>query len=297
VTDRFDIHSHVHANELLTSSVLIQRCVAAGLNQTHARQLLRRNSSNNGIWRSEKFVMQSNGRLYAHSNFRASEGFVAQLLAILVAERPGLHRLAQKLLANEVVLRRHAEMLLACPIDTEKTRYPSYGAEVAALEEVMGCQVEMRDTVGERLVLRRLGGTLNSSAAGLSALTTFQTEVAITNILIEHLRCQNFISWHPAIKSENPQRLIQFNNYPFFAATFSWLSPMVRWNEKSNKPKPTPVVFHVCLSQCRTWDVEGLAARIERAGANKTSRLHVLGVLAASDFEIDAWNNAKKGAS
>ena len=81
--------------------------------------------------------MQSNGRLYAHSNFRASEAFIAQLLAILVAERPGLHRLAQKLLANEVVLRRHAEMLLACPIDPEKTRYPSYDSEVAALEEVM----------------------------------------------------------------------------------------------------------------------------------------------------------------
>ena len=40
--------------------------------------------------------------------------------------------------------------------------------------------------------------------------------------------------------------------------------------------------------------MEGFAARIERSGDNKTSRLKFLGVLAAPDFENAAWKRAKE---
>ena len=228
------------------------------------------------------------------SNFKGSEAFVTQLLPILADERPGLHRLLLKLSADEAVIRPHAQMLLASPLAAAKNRYPSYEGEIAAIEEMLVAQVEAKDTLGERLVLRRLSGTTNGSAAGMKALTAFQTEIAITNILIEHFRRQNFISWNTLPANEAHQGLTAFNNYPFFAATFSWIAPLSRWDPVAQKSRPTPAVFHTCSGECNVWDVEGLAARIERAGHNKTSRLRVLGVLAAAHFGTEAWNRAKE---
>ena len=290
----FDLARHIAPGELLTSSTLIGRCTSAGLDPVHARQLLRRNSARNGLWRSEKLALQNNGRLFSHTSARGSPGFLAQLLLILARERPGLHRLLQTLLLDEVVLRPYAQMLLASPLAEKKARYPSYETEIAGIEETLiGC-VEKKDTVGERLVLKKLGGTTSSSAAGLNALAAFQAEISITGILIEHFRRQNFISWNSLVGNDPPQGLITFNNYLFFAATFSWISPLLRWDSAAQKSKPTPVVFHTCFGSCRVWDVEGFAARIERAGANKTSRLRVLGILAAPVFERNAWDRAKK---
>ncbi len=195
---------------------------------------------------------------------------------------------------DEVVLKAHAQMLLASPLAVKKTRYPPYEAEIAAIEETLIARVETKDTLGERLVLRRISGTVNSSAAGLKALTALHIEIAITNILIEHFRRQNFISWNPLAGKQARQGLITFNNYPFFAATFSWIAPLLRWDAAEKKSKSTPVVFHTCCGRCNVWDVEGFAARIQRAGANKISRLRVLGIVAAEDFEHGAWNRAKE---
>ncbi len=294
MTSNFDLTHHVRGEELLTSSELIGRCVAAGFAQVNARQLVRRGSSRNGVWRSEKLVLQNNSRLFCHSSFKGSQKFITLLLPILAQERPGLHRVLRKLLLDEVVLKPHAQMLLASPIDAKKVRYPTYESEIAALEEILAGQLEAEGTLGERLVMKKLSGTMSSSAAGLSAQTAFQVEIALTNILIEYFRRQNFISWNAVVGREVQGGLIPFNNYPFFAATFSWISPLARWDPAAGKSKPTPVVFHACAGPCTVWDVEGLAARIERAGANKTSRLGIMGIVAAANFEPDAWKKAKE---
>jgi hypothetical protein len=294
VTQTFDLGKHIGPNEMVTSSMLIGRCVAFGLSQVNARQVVRRGSTRNGIWRSEKLALAGNGRIFARRVILGTDDFVKQLVPVLQKERPGLYRLAKKMLIDEVALQPHAKMLLASPLAPKKTRFPSYESEVAALEEVLFGKMESRDTLGERFVLRRLAGTTNSSAASLKAQTAFQIEIALTNILIDHFRRQNFISWNLFVSKEFREGLIPFNNYPFFAATFSWLSPLVRWEKENGKPKPTPVVIHVSSGTCKMWDVEGFLTRIERACYDKASRFKLLGVIAAPDFETDAWNRAKK---
>jgi hypothetical protein len=271
VTLEFILTNHIRSNELLTSSSLIGRCVGAGLDPANARQLVRRNSSRNGVWRSEHLALRNNGRLFCHSSFKGSQQFIAQLLPILAEERPGLHRMVRKLLSDGVVLKSHAQMLLGSPIDTRKARYPSYESEIAALEEIMDGRLEVKGTLGERLVMKGLSGTARSSAAGLRAQTAFQIEIALTSILIEHFRRQNFISWNAVVGNEVRQGLISFNNYPFFAATFSWISPLARWDPAAGKSRPTPVVFHVCSGTC--------TAGPRRVGRRRRSSITTLGRL------------------
>jgi hypothetical protein len=293
VTDIFNLRNLIGPEELVTSSSLIGRCVAKGIKSDNARQFVRRNSGRDGIWRSE-LTFQANGRLFCHEKFRGTEHFINQIIPILAKERPGLHRALQKLLNDEVLLRPHAEMLLACPIATKKTRYSSFDVDVAALEEIKVGSIECKDTIGERLVSRKISGQVASAAAGLKAQTAFQVEVSLTNILIEHFRQQNLISWNGSVGTDIHHGLVPFNNYPFFAASFSHLAPLKRWNDDRKKSVPTPVVFHVCLNPCTIWDVEGFLDRMARAGANKSSRLNILGIIAASEFTGGAWEKAKK---
>lgn len=290
MTKEFDLQKHVRTGELLTSSQLIHRCVEAGFDQTHARQLIRRSSPRQSIWRSEKLALQQNGRLFARREFVGTESFHKQLLPILKENRPGLYRIAQRLRMDEAVLKPHAELLLATPIERKKTTYPIYRDEVAAIEELRFGKTEASDTIGERIVIQSLVGSGNSAAISLKSQAALQIEIALTGILIDHYRRQNFISWN--LIADTDRQLIAFNNYRFFAASFSWVAPLVRW--ENTKPKPTPVLFHVCAQACQIWDVEGFWARIERAGVNRTSRLQVLGIIAAPDFSHDAWKRAKE---
>jgi hypothetical protein len=293
VTETFTIRNLIGPEELLTSSSLVGRLVKKGVKYDNARQMLRRNSVRDGIWRSN-LTFQTNGRLFCHEKFRGSENFIKQIIPILAKERPTFHRTLQKLLTDGVLLRPHAEMLLSCPIEKRKTRYSSFDADMAAFEEIRAGRVEVKDTIGERLVGMKLCGKPASSAAGLEAQTAYQVEVSLTNILVEHFRQQNLISWNGLVGADIHQGLVAFNNYPFFAATFSYLAPLKRWNEARQKSIPTPVVFHVCYNPCTIWDMDGFLERMARAGVNKSSRLNILGIIAASDFTGEAWLKAKK---
>jgi hypothetical protein len=279
--------------EVLDSSTLIQRCSDSGIDPVYARQLARRIAGRNGLWRSERLALQHNGRLFAHSAFVGTGEFLAQAMPILARERPGLHRLIRKLIATEVVLAPQARLTLASPASTQKCRYPSYEEEIAALTELRVAEIESGGTVEERLVLSKIAGTPNSAAARLRAQTGLMIQGALTKILYEYFRRQNFISWNAVVGDEASQSIITFNNYSFHAATFSWLSVLLRWQEGGGKPRPTPVVFHACDEQCGIWDVEGFMSRIQRAGSNKTSKLKIQGVLAAPDFDTDAFKLAK----
>ena len=293
VTDTFTIRNLIGPEELVTSSALVGRLVKSGVKADNARQMLRRHSARDGIWRSN-LTFQTNGRLFCHEKFRGTDNFIKQIIPILEKERPSFHRTLQKLLRDGVLLRPHAEMLLATPIEKKKTRYSSFDTDMAAFEEILAGRIEVKDTIGERLVSLKLHGKPASSAAGLEAQTAYQVEISLTNILVEHFRQQNLISWNGLVGTDVHQGLVAFNNYPFFAATFSHLAPLKRWNETRNKSVPTPVVFHVCYNPCTIWDVDGFLERMSRAGVNKSSRLSMLGIIAAPDFTGDAWNKAKK---
>ena len=292
MTTLFSLGAIIGPNELLTSSALIARCVDRGFKAAHARQLVRRGAMRNGIWRSEKLSLPGNGRLFAHQQFRGNAGFMAQLLPMLSEYRPGLFRVAKKLEQDDVLIKPHARLLLATPNDPQKTSYPSYEEELGTLEELNICRVEARGAGAERLASHRVAGTPMSSAAALAARTRLQIEEALAGILTDHFRFQNFVSWNPFPAQEPREQLFPFNNYLFTAVTFTWLSPLIRWED--TKRKPMPVIFHVTSGKCTRWDVDAFLTRIERAGANKTSKLRALGVVAARYFEREAWKKAQE---
>ncbi len=289
-----DFGTIISAKEIATSTTLIGRCVAQGITRANARQLVRRNSGRANLWRSEKLALEQNGRLFAHESFVGTKEFIDLLLPILKDQRPGLYRLARKTIDEGLVLKPQAQMLLASPIETRNTRYPTYEAEMAALEEVMLGDLEAQDTIGERFVGKKLSAIRSSAALSLTMQAALQTEISLTGILIDYFRRQNLISWNSIVSTKYHEGLISFNNYPFFAATFSWLSPMLRWKEGKAKPIPTPVVLHVSSGICREWDVEGFVARIERASYDKSRRLDILGIIAAPVFDSAAWKLAKE---
>jgi hypothetical protein len=292
VTNAWNLRKHIGPKEVVTSSVLIGRCATSGISQSHARQIVRRGSARDGVWRSEKLALASNGRIFARQEFVGSREFIQCALPLLQQERPGLFRLAQKILMDEVALTAHARMLLASPLSPKKAKFPGFEAEIAALEEIKLGKLEARGTTGERFTVQSLVGTPNSSAASLKAQSSFQIEIALANILLDHLRRQNLITWNQFVSKDFREGLVPFNNYPFFAASFSWLSPLIRW-DKHKTPKPTPVLFHVSSATGRLWDVEGFITRMNRAAYEKTL-FKMAGVIAAQDFDLDAWAKAKQ---
>src|SRR5438552_12882592 len=156
VTENSDLRKHIGPNEVVTSTILIGRCAASGISQAHARQIVRRGSARDGIWRSEKLALASNGRIFARREFVGSRDFIERVLPLLQRERPGLFRLAQKILVDEIAITPHARMLLASPLSPKKTKFPSFEAEIAALEEVEFGKLEAKDTIGERFTLQSL---------------------------------------------------------------------------------------------------------------------------------------------
>jgi len=124
--------------------------------------------------------------------------------------------------------------------------------------------------------------------------TALSTEASLSHILIDHLRRQNLISWNESVQRDPATGTAHFNNYPFSAARFSWLSPVLGWAQGSSKPKPIPVLFHVSATECKNWDVDGFVERIKRAGANQTSKRRFLGVIAAPSFQTEAFQQSRK---
>ncbi len=287
----FTLEKFISKNEVVTSSTLLGRCRADGYNPAHARQLVFRASTHTGFWRSSKLVLPKNERLFAHKSFMGTDEFNSQLISILAKNRPGLYRLSMRLLSDETVLKQVAKFLLAVPEAKGLTRFSNYESEVAALEEVMLGRREGSGTVSERITRPQFAARSTGLIAWLKARSRLHIESYIARVLMEHFRRQNIISWNSPFSYDELGCTI-FKNYPFTDAGFSWLSPVIQWSQ-SSRPKPAPVLLHVSAQECQTWDVEGFLTRIERAGANKTSRIKILGIIAAPSFSREAWKIVK----
>jgi len=103
----------------------------------------------------------------------------------------------------------------------------------------------------------------------------------------------NWITWGTLPPSGRAGTLTSFNNIVFDHAAYSRLGPLLRFSTRSVQPVPTPVLFDVHADCCETYDVQSFLERMARAGANKTTRLPILGVLAATDFSKTAWREGK----
>ncbi len=66
VTTPFNYKAFINTDEVLTSSELLERIEASGINKPHARKLLARSANAQEIWRSEQLILSGGGRLFAH---------------------------------------------------------------------------------------------------------------------------------------------------------------------------------------------------------------------------------------
>src|SRR5206468_11797831 len=170
------IDSVVKADEVATSSTVIERLVAAGFTSDQARQAWSRQSQRTNVRRSERLTLPRNVRVFAYKSFWGSEGFTQQVLPILKESRPGLFRLIQKLIQHGVLLRPQAEMLLASPITPKLNGIPSYAEDVASLEELEVARPEGTDTITERLVCLKRALAADSLVLAVKQQARLQVE-------------------------------------------------------------------------------------------------------------------------
>jgi hypothetical protein len=279
--------------EVTTSNILLTRLEARGVNRNYARQILARASVSEKVWRSEHLVLESGARMYCWRSFWGKADFHTQVGEILSQERRGLHRLYLAT-RNTVALRPTIEKLLACPLaERQSQRYPSLQEEAEALIDLGAVRWEGVGTAIERLVDYRIFETTQSAVEARLEWAQRAVAAKITHILADQLRRSNVITWGSIPPLEADNGLIPFNNLPFDHVGFSRLGPMLRFTKKSDQPSPTPVAFDVHAKLCRKFDAEAFLDRLQRAGMNKTSRLPILGVIAAPEFDKEAWRLAK----
>jgi len=192
-----------------------------------------------------------------------------------------------------VALTSETRKLLASPLTyRESTPYPSLEEEVAALVDIGAIEWEARGTATERIADYRIKGSVESVQAAKLQWARRAVGAQLTRILADQLRKSNFLTWGSLPPAER-QDFVPFNNFPFDHVGFSRLGPLLRFTDKGTKPSPTPVVFEVRSDQCQLHVIEGLLERMKRAGMNPTSRLPMVGVVAAPDFSREAWRLAK----
>jgi hypothetical protein len=279
-------------DEVVTSATLLDRLEARGLSRNAARQVLWRAADSAEVWRSEELVLEGGARLFCKRSVWGGPEFHNGVAAILHAQRPGLHRL---LLAvrESVVLSSVAQKLLASPVESRESQpYPLMEFEIAALVNVGAVKWEARGTAAERIADFRTAGTAAGAQAARAQWAQRVAAAKLTGILADQLRRTNFITWGsmPPAESED---FVPFNNFAFDHVGFSRLGPLLRFSARADKPSPTPVLFEVHSRLCPAYAIEGFLERMKRAGMNPTSRLPVVGVVAAPAFERDAWKLAK----
>ncbi len=280
-------------DEVTTSNILVDRLEGRGLLRNYARQILARDSESHQIWRSEHLVLASGARMYCWRAFWGKPDFHKQVERILGEERRGLHRLYVAT-RNSVALRPTIEKLLASPLTLRASqRYPLVQDEVEALIDLGAVRWEGVGTTLERLVDFRLFESILSARHARHEWAQRAVASRITRIVADHLRRSNFLTWGSIPPLESDNGLVPFNNLPFDHVGFSRLAPLLRFSKKSHLPAPTPVAFDMHAKACQLYDVEGFLDRLQRAGMNKTSRLPILGVIAAPEFEKGAWTRAK----
>lgn len=288
------IRAALQDHGVMTSSELIDHLAGGNVNRACARQIIRRMSGGDVLWRSRKLNLPGRQRIFALPHFVGSDRFLHQVADLLTDSRPGLARCLRALLSKRVVLLEKALRLLATPLPDNPTgRYPSLDAELDALKELKAAQVEGEGTPLERLV--QLG--VEESASGKLALQgrrTITVERHLTRLIVDHFRNQGLIAWNRYDLPAEGAGFIDFNGFPFSASGFCWLKPVVRYDSRSGKGSPTPVLVDVTGDICSADDATSFTHRLWRAGSK---RRPFLGIIAAPGFHNDAWKAAKKSGS
>jgi hypothetical protein len=271
---------------------LQERLIAAGKSEANARKVLSRAYLNGDLWRSEKFRLPGNERIYAHCAYRGTVGFCYQI-AKLVTEtnRPGISRCLEALAREDVLLPLRAQKLLASPIGApSKARYPDYESELEALDE-LGVSVRFKGSSAECLIRNKYDLLADWEELFRASHARQRVECLLARILIDQFRQQNILTWNGCSVASVEAGFVEFNGQLFTATGYSFLDPLVRWREA--RPRSCPVLFDVYAGKCGPHDVAGFLQRMKRAMHRGNSRCPALGVIAAKGFHRDAWSLAR----
>ena len=285
------LSDHIGPEEILTSGQLAQRLAATGLTADAARQAISR-SNDPAVW-VLPLRLPRRARLFARRESGKRDAFYDTLAKAIAPHRPGLARTIRALLKRRVLLKADAQRLLAAPLRPKTSRTPTYNAEVAGLVALRICAIEEESTAFERLTFHPLVGTKDSHQYARTERVRQIVNMRLTRILTDHFRKQGVIGWTSSTVAGREAGTVVFNDYAFSAFSFSWLAPLVR-RKVGQKPKPTPVLIDVFSRECDVHDTEGLVHRLRHIGANRNTRMPLLGVIAAHTFTNDAWNAAKR---
>lgn len=287
------------AQGVCTSSELIERLVQGGCSPQNARQAISRHSKRNGVWRSQNLRLPRDERLFADRSVIGTPLFFSQVGAKLLSTgRRGLARSVGALGAHGLLHRIDLFRLLAVAPASEVSseqmqRRPSYESELRSLEE-LGARVIQRGTALESLVAPSeiLPGQ-KLDALALVAIDHIRYEALLARILTERLRRQNLLSWNRVIVPEPDKPYVVFNGQVFSAYGFSYLGPLKRWKEGAKAPSPCPVLIDCYHGNCSLPQLDSFIQRIDRATIRRGRQQPVLGVIAARDFDRDAWDKAR----
>lgn len=291
------------ADRVLTSSELIEQLQQSGFSADNARQLISRQANKNGIWRSENLRLPRDERLFAESNAVGTPPFFAKVgQKLRSTSRHGIARCVAALATHGVLHRVDMLRLLAVASaadlagNSRRRRSLDYSDEVRSLQE-LGVRLVQEKTAMEALIAPGVGSVAEEmDALANKAAERIRYEAFLVRILAERLRRQNMLSWNRIDLPDNLKPYTVFNEQIFSAFGFCYLAPLVRWKEGESKPTPCPVVVDCYHGACTLPQVDSFLQRIERATVRKKNRIPVLGIIAARDFDRDAWNTARKKA-
>lgn len=289
---------YIRGSQVVSSSELIRLLQHDGLTEDNARQFIRRQAKANGIWRSEKLKLARGERLFADSTLVGKpEFFVAIGDKLRQTSRYGLVRcldaIAKLHVLNKIDLLRLLAVSPLVPSTNKSLTSRLYASELAALKE-LGVRVIYEGTPLESLVSPAFPTDDNADKIAAFAAGRLRNEALLARVLVERLRRQNMVSWNRVEMPDPEVPFTTFNAQVFSAYGFSYLSPLTRWKQGEARPKPCPVLIDCYHEICTLSQVESFLQRIERATIRGKSRLQVLGIIAARDFERDAWTYARK---
>lgn len=283
---------------VVTSSELIHSLRNKGYSDENARQLIRRHSKSKEIWRSENLKLARGERLFARSGFLGSGKFFTAVASKLgQTSRHGLARLLTVLGRVHVLNRIEVVRLLAVALEGTATfgprTRPVYDDELRAIGE-LGVQVIHKGTQLESIVSPTMSVGDDADAIAAIAAERVRNEAVLARVVLNHLRRQNMLAWNRLQVPDLEVPFVVFNQQVFSGYGFSYLSPFARWKEGDQKPTPCPVLLDCYHETAILPHVQSFAQRIERATNRGKSHLNVLGVIAARDFDKDAWNDARR---
>jgi hypothetical protein len=275
--------------EVLTSDELITKLTDGGVGKATARQTLSRAVAAHEVWRSEHFRLPRNGRIFARHEFVGTDAFFLKAIAKISA-RPGIARCLEALGQRSVLLLCEAQKLLASPCGTTSNKFPTFESECQALSEFGVAQGSLLGGWGY-LSSHRTDPEV-SNAIALNAVSRLRIECILARIVVDQLRKQNVLSWHKFNVSPAGKGFVVFNDQPFTAFGYSYLRPVVRWQE--SKAKGCPVLFDVSTERYDSVHLNSFLERIRRATCRGESQQRYFGVIAAPQIETEAWRQARK---